>query len=153
MTELNDVLRNASEDVQRLNADKLRAVRSVTGQPTTMLILIPDYTCPTMNQLYEQKHWSGRKKMADAVHYLVRIYAPSLPEPLQGPVRIEIVAYRKRLIDADNIPAKLLIDGLRLAGVLCDDSKKYVDSVTTRCEQGEPRVEIVIRGIEAQHDN
>ena len=109
-----------------------------------MLITIPDHQCPTMNTLYEQKHWRTRGKMAKGVHELVGAYAPRLEQPLNEQVHISICAYRKRLIDADNVPAKLYIDGLRYAGVLQDDSKDYVDAVTTSCEKGEPRVEISI---------
>ena len=47
-------------------------------------------------------------------------------------VRIEIVSYRARLADADGISAKYAIDGLVHAGILKDDSAKYVEEVRYR---------------------
>jgi hypothetical protein len=47
-------------------------------------------------------------------------------------VRIEVVSYRTRLADADGISAKAAIDGLVKAGIIRDDSPKYVEAVTYR---------------------
>lgn len=49
-----------------------------------------------------------------------------------SPVRVVIHSYRKRLTDADGISAKAAIDGLVKAGLLKDDSPKYVEEVTYR---------------------
>ena len=49
-----------------------------------------------------------------------------------SPVRVVIHSYRKRLTDADGISAKAAIDGLVKAGLLTDDSPKYVEEVTYR---------------------
>lgn len=53
---------------------------------------------------------------------------------ITAPVHITITAYRTRLIDPDNICAKLLIDGLKKE-ILPDDSSKWVQSVTTICKK------------------
>jgi len=45
---------------------------------------------------------------------------------------IEIVSYRSRLADADGISAKAAIDGCVAAGILRDDSAKYVREVRYR---------------------
>lgn len=49
---------------------------------------------------------------------------------LNPPVRIHIHSKRKRLVDADGISAKAAIDGLVHAGVLPDDSARYVKEVS-----------------------
>jgi len=46
-----------------------------------------------------------------------------------SPVRLRIISYRVRLTDADNCCAKYAIDGIVEAGILRDDSPKYVQSV------------------------
>ena len=46
------------------------------------------------------------------------------------PVRLRVISYRVRLTDADNCCAKYAIDGIVEAGILRDDSPKYVQSVT-----------------------
>jgi len=47
-------------------------------------------------------------------------------------VNITIVSSRVRLLDPDNICGKYFIDGLRKAGIIKDDSSKYVEAVTYR---------------------
>lgn len=49
------------------------------------------------------------------------------------PVHIKITAYRKSEIDSSNVTGKLLEDGLVKAGILKDDSPKYVQWMSTRC--------------------
>lgn len=51
---------------------------------------------------------------------------------LDSPVRVIIHSYRKRLCDSDGISAKAAIDGLVKAGILKDDSPKYVKEVAYR---------------------
>jgi len=100
--------------------------------------------CPSWNDLYVQKHWSNRREVVRAIHKIVGLYAPKMDKPIAVPVHVTVTAYRRRLIDADNVPAKFYVDGLCQAGVLNDDTKRYVDAVTTRCEQGDPMVVIAI---------
>jgi len=49
-----------------------------------------------------------------------------------SPVRITVVSYRSRLCDADGASAKAAIDGLVHAGILPDDSPKFVAEVCYR---------------------
>lgn len=51
---------------------------------------------------------------------------------MKFPVRIEVISYRHRLIDIDNICVKFVIDGLVSAKVLPDDSPEFVESVTVK---------------------
>ena len=55
-------------------------------------------------------------------------------------VRVTFLHTRKRIIDVDNISGKAAIDGLVAAGVLRDDSPKYVAQIThvqAKCKKGE----------------
>jgi len=51
--------------------------------------------------------------------------------------RIHVHSRRRRLADPDGISAKAAIDGLRLGGLLKDDSARYVKSVTFSQELSE----------------
>lgn len=85
--------------------------------------------------------------MAETAHQLVAIACREQNiQPITSyPVHIKVTAYRKRVIDASNCNAKLLEDGLVKAGILKDDSPKYVDSMTTRCVKSDQEyVEIEI---------
>jgi len=49
--------------------------------------------------------------------------------PFTTPVCIHIHSKRKRLVDADSVSAKAVIDGLVHCGLLEDDSSKFVEEV------------------------
>lgn len=51
--------------------------------------------------------------------------------------RIFVHSRRRRLADPDGISAKAAIDGLRLGGLLVDDSVRYVKSVSFSQELSE----------------
>jgi len=72
--------------------------------------------------------------------------------PFNSRVRIEIVSYRIRLADADGVSAKYAIDGLVNAGILKDDSTKYVEAVTYRQvkvkHKSQEQTELIIEEIE-----
>lgn len=100
-----------------------------------MILTIKNYKIPSWNQLYAGRHWAHRKELADVAHALVMYACASGAHTMiTTPVHITITAYRTRLIDPDNICAKLLIDGLKKE-ILPDDSSKYVKSVTTICKK------------------
>lgn len=54
-----------------------------------------------------------------------------------SPVRITFLHVRKTLVDIDNLSGKAAIDGLVKAGILKDDSPKFVSEVTHKQYQGE----------------
>ena len=72
--------------------------------------------------------------------------------PFHSRVRIEVVSHRVRLADADGVSAKYAIDGLVNAGILKDDSTKYVEAVTYRQvkvkHKSQEQTEIIIEEIE-----
>jgi len=55
--------------------------------------------------------------------------------PFDSPVCIEILSYRCRLCDTDNVSGKAAIDGTVNCGILRDDSTKEVSEVRYRQEK------------------
>lgn len=97
------------------------------------------------NTFYMGKHWSFRNQEARRVHSLVH-YLTLKSKRFTRPVNILITVYGdKKLLDADNIPSKLYIDGLK-SNVILDDTPKWVDTVSTRsrADKTRPRVTIDI---------
>jgi Holliday junction resolvase RusA-like endonuclease len=102
------------------------------------------------NRYYSGTHWRKRSKMARDVHLIVRseIYGRDIPD-INNPVHITVVAYLKgQMIDADNICAKMYVDGLK-GLVIEDDDPRCVRSVTTVSlkDNKNPRVEIHVNEI------
>jgi hypothetical protein len=50
--------------------------------------------------------------------------------PFAAPVNIHIHSKRKRLVDADSVSAKAVIDGVVHTGLLEDDSPQFVKEVS-----------------------
>lgn len=111
-----------------------------------MRIVIPNERPTSLNKYYSGRHWTKRSKEAKAVHWAVRAAIPRHAPLFSEPVAITVRAFfNKQPLDADNIVAKLYVDGL--CGILIeDDSPKHVRSVTTesRVDRQNPRVEIEI---------
>lgn len=67
-------------------------------------------------------------------------------------VRITIVSFRKRLADSDGISAKAAIDGLVHAGVIKDDSAKFVEEVAYRqvkvATEEQQKTQIIIEAVD-----
>ena len=59
------------------------------------------------------------------------------------PYDVVIHSVRKRLADADGISCKAVLDAIVKAGVLPDDSPKYVKSVTFTQEKGDEEKTII----------
>ena len=114
-----------------------------------MKIILEGERPVSWNRFYSGMHWTVRKEEADRVHDLVgwavKEQCPDLK--FTSRVDIHITAYFKgRALDADNITAKLFIDGLVHAGVIENDTRKFVRRVTTQSEldHDNPRVEIEV---------
>lgn len=58
-------------------------------------------------------------------------------------VRISIHSVRKRLADSDGISGKAAIDGIVKAGILADDSPKFVKEVTHSQETGKEEITVI----------
>lgn len=103
------------------------------------------------NKFYSGGHWSERAAEAERVHLLMRsAINPNIAAHVV-PVHIHVIAYfDKRPLDADNIAAKLYIDGLK-SWLIRDDTPECVRSVTTssRIDKSFPRVEIHLEEVQS----
>ena len=104
------------------------------------------HALPSWNVLYSGKHWNVRKEMAHvwklhtiaAVQYAAltnggRVYYGETPVN----IFVRVLHKSKRRRDSDNVCAKLVIDGLKVAGVIADDDPRYVCVVSTEAVQSD----------------
>ena len=94
-----------------------------------MRIIIPLPEKTSLNAFYSATHWIKRKKIADAYHEAVWFAVKkSRVKPVEKyPVFILYhFTFKGKLLDASNCPVKLLEDGLVKAGILKNDSPKFV---------------------------
>ncbi len=100
------------------------------------------------NKGYAGQHWSVRKRHADEFHLAVRCAVGRKNWKFEYPVEIWFhYTFKGRRLDISNCSfmTKLLEDGLVKAGVLKDDSAKYVEAHHITQELGkEDRCEIEI---------
>jgi len=64
-------------------------------------------------------------------------------ERCDSPCSIHLHSIRKRLADIDGLSAKAVIDGIVKAGILQDDSPRYLSKVSFSQEKGEPEETII----------
>lgn len=113
-------------------------------------IVIPDERPESWNKYYSGMHWKERSAEAKRVHNLVRTYLVAVGlragDCYERPVNIAVNAYFKsHPLDADNIAAKLYIDGMK-GYLIADDTPKYVVRVSTASftDKLDPRIEIIL---------
>ena len=115
-----------------------------------MTITIPG-VLPSSNAVMRW-HWTRRARLwrewSRAVWAATR--ATPRTRSVQDPVAVEVVHHRARLLDPDNAvaAAKPLLDALVAAGLVYDDSPRYLTSLAVRqcrCRTREQRVEASIR--------
>jgi hypothetical protein len=117
-------------------------------------ITIPNYDALSQN-MFDRMHWTSKQAAMRYAKFLTRnaVFADvsDNPQPFAVPVHLTITAYRARRLDSDNVWVKGVIDGLVWAGLLHDDSPRYVASTRTLCEKSgeEPYVTIQITTEEA----
>ena len=96
-------------------------------------------TLPSLNGIYAGQHWTKRARLANEWH-TITILACKGAFLFDAPVDIHVsCTFPKgaRLLDPDNLAAKLVIDGLK-GLVIHDDSPRYVRTVTLGpCLRGE----------------
>ena len=82
------------------------------------------YIAPSLNRSLRQ-HWAARAKGNQFVQMLVKVRCPKVPRQKSGEIRhVTIIRFGSRLLDVDNLAgsAKGIVDALRYAGVIADDS-------------------------------
>ncbi|MDR1093462.1 MAG: RusA family crossover junction endodeoxyribonuclease [Clostridiales bacterium] len=99
-------------------------------------------------------HWSRGARLKAEFTELVHWHAVAGKiKPVKGLANIAVAFYEKDgKRDADNVIGgglKYVLDGLKAAGVIKDDSQKYVDLTVApiRTDKTNPRVEIKITGV------
>lgn len=98
-------------------------------------LTIPDIA-PSANHFYAGMNVHARRKLAHRWHGIVIISVKSQKIKRIAEYPVDVTVYcnfgkGKRMLDADNLfpTIKLILDGLILAGILVDDSPKYIRSV------------------------
>lgn len=118
--------------------------------PRVETIIIP-YVGPTLNKIWSGLHYRQRTKIADEAHLICKIAMKDI-RPFSMPVHLEFTATmgkelgtdrkprQRRLLDCSNyaVSNKLLEDALIVAGIIEDDSPKFVHSVKTCLPQRGP---------------
>lgn len=102
-----------------------------------MQVFVP-YLGPSLNSIYAGVHWSKRKKDVKHAHLMTKMACRKMEErgaleKIDGPVRLvfrPVLGRGVRARDCSNYAysAKMIEDGFVRAGVLNDDSIKYVKS-------------------------
>lgn len=115
----------------------------------TFQFTIPD-TLPSLNGIYAGQHWTKRARLANEWH-TITILACKGAFLFDGMVDIFVTCTfppGARLLDPDNLAAKLVIDGLK-GLVIHDDSPRYVRTVTLGpCVRGErAETTVIVRGV------
>jgi len=106
----------------------------------------------TLNTLLGAGHWPQRA-YAKAWHQAVALAVYRLRvRPRFERARILVVRYTpSHPADPDNLVAKALVDGIRKAGVLPDDTPEVVQEVAVRQAQGDPAVMARVTGTSSDH--
>lgn len=105
------------------------------------------------NKLKRMNKWQWQDEV-DRVKWIMREALGPMPPVFTCRVDICVVVYfRGNPYDSDNIPAKLIIDGL-IDLVIPDDRPEFVRRVCTesRIDRKRPRVEITITPVEEDDD-
>lgn len=87
--------------------------------------------------MYAGIHWTKRSKIAQEWHDLIFYECKIQKIPKFLDAYITITSISKKPFDADNICAKVIIDGLVTAGIIEDDTPKYLKAVTTISIKGD----------------
>lgn len=113
------------------------------------LITIP-FIHPSLNQWAVQwdkyKRYSEKKRIEEYMHYEL-LDAPNFLNEVC--ITVTYFMPSKRRCDPDNYSPKFFMDGLVGAGVIKDDSSKYVKSLTIIMDydKNDPRSEILIEEV------
>lgn len=108
----------------------------------------------SLNTIYSADHWSVRQKLAADLHEQVswQLRLDNVERvPFAPRVDVSVDAYfHGNVLDSDNIPIKLMIDGLRQYGVLTNDDPRFVRRVSSeshKSDTGREWIVITVRHI------
>jgi Holliday junction resolvase RusA-like endonuclease len=112
-----------------------------------MIITIPTYKPPSLNE-FLGKHWSVGYKLKNDCKWLVMYYSKDL-EKATDKRRVDmhiVLGKGARKLDADNA-WKIILDSLRHAGMLVDDSPEYCVTTEPTYSRGEPQTIITLTDV------
>lgn len=103
----------------------------------------------TSNNKFNNAFWTKKKALKDAIlqSVFVACKQQKIKHITEYPIQLTFVFYFKgRLLDLDNTGnlIKSLIDGLRYAKILDDDSTKFVNQLTIRSEKSKRAYDYVL---------
>lgn len=111
-----------------------------------MKITLPIPWKVSTNQIYAGSHWTTRTRHKDIYH---RALFPFRKKRVKSyPVKITFTfCFKKNPLDATNCSymAKMLEDGMKMNGILKDDSPKEVKAIEILVKKGNDEVEISIK--------
>jgi Holliday junction resolvase RusA-like endonuclease len=120
-------------------------------------ILIINGTLPSRNDeiTANRTHWAkGVKQKKEATERVAWECVRQHLKPMQGKCSIRIRCYEPDMRrDSDNVQSgavKPILDGLKLAGIIKDDSRKYVKltMLPVELDKENPRIEVWIEDID-----
>lgn len=109
-------------------------------------IQVPE-VAPSLNRLVRM-HWAARNRLLKKWQWIVwaEVYRLGGPSGMKfhGKVRVRITRRSHHLLDADNLhgAAKLVLDALKTAKVIEDDSPEHIE---LHCEQESGSAQTTIR--------
>lgn len=108
---------------------------------------------PTLNQI-KNMHWGTRRRLKELWQQEVALAAVRAGRPKFDKAEVQIVLYydKARRRDQDNLMGsvgKMLLDGLRYAGVIPEDdlSTVVLPAIKVEIDRDNPRVEILLRDL------
>lgn len=125
----------------------LRLRRVEPDEPARFIIRIPNWHPAPVNRLYSG-HWAKRKRLKEKDADIVAHYAQPWPKATsKRRVKVAIVlGPRQRACDSDAY-FKSLLDALKHAGMIVDDSPKWVELAPVEFTRGDRATEIWLEDI------
>jgi hypothetical protein len=121
---------------------------------TNTLKLVIPIRSVSLNDIYGADSWAVRAKIATQVHEQVtwQLQIDGVPRVFFAPrVDVHVDAYfHDHWLDSDNIPIKLMIDGLRSYGILENDDPRFVRRVSSEAhmsDTGRESVAITVKHV------
>lgn len=104
--------------------------------------LIIDDVPESLNKVLRM-HWAKRKRYNDQWYVLIR--AQVRPTRKKAPkMKVVISQMRRRLLDKDNLygSVKPIVDGMRYAGIIRDDTPEWID-LDVRQQVGKVKMTVI----------